>query len=112
MLSRILAGLSIASLLVGLIVLIFWGRSYHHVDHIKLGPNEFTTEHGALMVTISQNQSDNIFRRTDRYAFTRIAGGCLVIPIFWFAIWIRSKLPRPPGRQRDDYLPPLDSSRR
>ena len=59
MLRRLLAGLSIASLLVGAAILILWWRSYSHVDHFTLGKlennqTEFTTQSGNVMVSNSR----------------------------------------------------------
>jgi hypothetical protein len=115
-LRRILSIFSIASLLVGLLVLLVWWRSYHHVDHIGFGSlasrrTEYTSRDGRVMVSISQNISGQIITRSDFYPDSRIAGWCLAIPAFWLAIWIRGKLPRPGRIRRDDYLPPLGSSR-
>src|ERR1700742_1523627 len=107
MLSRILAALSIVSLLLTVAVLVFWWRSYSHIDHLAIANNQFTTMHGYVIVTTTQHPVGEILHRSDRIAFKQVLGGSLVVPAFWLAIWIRSKLPRPPGRgPRDDYLPP------
>jgi hypothetical protein len=116
MLRRVLSLLSIASLLVGLIICVFWLRSYHHTDHFGYTfptsrRTQFTSISGRVGVTVITNIPGGITQRTDFYQFKQIVGGCLVIPAFWLAIWIRSKLPRPGRIRRDDYLPPLGSSR-
>jgi hypothetical protein len=115
-LRRILSIFSIASLLVGVLVLVIWWRSYGHTDHVGFGDvssrrTDYTSRDGRVMVTISQNTSGQIVRSSQFYADSRIAGWCLAIPAFWFAIWLRSKLPRPGRIPKDDYLPPLGSSR-
>ena len=67
MLRRILAGLSILSLVAGAALLIFWWRSYHHTDHFAVGSfdtnrTEFTTHDGTLMVSRSQSVGGLIFQ--------------------------------------------------
>jgi hypothetical protein len=116
MLRRVLSIFSIASLLVALIVLLVWWRSYHHTDTIGFGNlasrrTDYTSRDGRVMVTLSQNIDGQILTRSDFYPDSQIVGWCLAIPAFWFAIWLRSKLPRPGKIRRDDYLPPLGSSR-
>jgi hypothetical protein len=115
-LRRVLSIFSIASLLVGLIVLFFWWRSYHHIDTIGFGSlasrrTDYISSKGRVLVTLSENVGGGIQSRSTPYLFSQIAGWCLAIPAFWLAIWLRSKLPRPGRVRRDDYLPPLGSSR-
>jgi hypothetical protein len=103
MLRRLLAGLSIASLLVGLIVLFFWWRSYRHVDQYSLGNIEarrttYVSRDGRVMVTTSENIAGMITRRSEVYEFWRLAMWSLTIPAFCLAITLRRKLrPKPPG---------------
>jgi hypothetical protein len=110
MLRRLLAGFAIASLLLGAILLVFWWRSFRHVDHLALPvmggqKSEFTSQHGIVMVTNSRKEDGMIAMRSDFYDYRRILGACLIIPALWLAIFIRSKLPRPGGRPRDRHLP-------
>src|SRR3954447_644662 len=100
MLRRILAGLSIASLVVGLIVLVFWWRSYRHSDHYSIGSinssqTTYMTNRGFILVTNTQNLGGNILSKSEPYEFWRVAVWTLTIPAFWLAITIRRKLPRP-----------------
>jgi hypothetical protein len=100
MLRRILTGLSILSLLVGAVVLIFWWRSYHHVDHFAIGSlgadrTEFTSSNGNVMVNRSQSIGGMIISQSTFYPIREVAAGCLIVPTLWLAILIRSKLPRP-----------------
>jgi hypothetical protein len=118
MLRRALTLLTLSSLLVAVVVLFFWGRSYFHVDQFGIGNlathrTDYASQNGAIIVTQSQNLAGEILRRTDRHPYSQAFGATLIIPAFWLAIWIRGKLPRPPGRspRRDNYLPPLGSSR-
>ncbi len=108
MLKRILASLAIVSLLASLVIAIFWWRSYRHVDHFGYGNvnstrTEFASRDGRIMVTTSENISGMIVARSEFYPHSRIAVGCLTIPILWLVIKIRSKLPRP-GRLTPDDL--------
>jgi H+/Cl- antiporter ClcA len=105
MLRRLLAGLSIASLLVGLIVLVFWWRSYRHVDHFSLGHIEsrrstYVSRDGRVWVTVSDNIAGMITQRSEFYEHWRLALWCLTIPGFWLAITLRRKL-RPAARGSD-----------
>jgi hypothetical protein len=105
MLRRLLAGLSIASLLVGIAVLLLWWRSYHHVDHFAVGKfdsnrTEFTSQAGNVMVSSSQYNNGMISTQSTIYRHKDIAAGCLIIPAFWLAITIRAKLPRPGRLQK------------
>jgi hypothetical protein len=102
MLRRLLAGLSIASLLVGLIVLVFWWRSYRHVDQFSLGKIEsrqttYVSRGGRVWVTVSENVAGMNMRRSEFYEHWRLALWCLTIPGFWLAITLRRKL-RPAAR--------------
>jgi len=106
MLRRLLAGLSIASLFVGLVILVFWNRSFYHTDHYSIGSLDssqtvYTSHEGRIMVTTSQNVGGGIMSQSRPYPYSRIAVWSLTIPAFWLAITIRSKLPRP-GRRRSD----------
>jgi hypothetical protein len=99
MLRRILGGLAIASLVLGLAVLIFWWRSYRHVDHFTLGnlnshQTEFVTHNGYVMVKTSDNIGGIITSRSEPHPFSQVAWACLIIPAFWLAVWVRGKFPR------------------
>jgi hypothetical protein len=100
MLRRILAGLSILSLVVGAALLIFWWRSYHHTDHFAIGKpdidgTEFTAEPGMVWVATTRVDAGMITKQWKTYQFRQLAAGSLVIPAFWLAITIRAKLPCP-----------------
>jgi hypothetical protein len=102
MLRRLLAAMSIVSLLLGLGLLVFWWRSYHHVDHFSFGKVEsnqtaFTTRDGMILVTTSQDIGGMISSRSVPYPFWRAAMGTLCIPALWVAITVRRRLipPRP-----------------
>lgn len=107
---RLLAGLSIASLLVGVVVLVIWWRSYRHVDRYWHGSLEstrtaYTSRDGRVMVTTSQNVGGVVATRSEFYEHWRLAAGCLCVPGFWVAVMLRRRLPRP-GR-----LTPADLQR-
>ncbi len=100
MLRRILLAMSILSLLLGAVVLIFWWRSYSHVDHFSLGRldnggTEFTSTAGKLMVGRSQSIGGMIVTQSTIYPYRSFWSASLIIPAFWVAITIRSKLPHP-----------------
>jgi hypothetical protein len=103
-LRKFLAGFAIASLVVCLLVLIFWARSYSHIDHVGLrgvvgGRAELTTNHGTLMVTRTNHLGNMVNQESNFYPMRQVVGGCLVIPALWLAVKIRSLLPRPGGRR-------------
>jgi hypothetical protein len=105
MLLKILSGLAVASLLVGVIVGVFWWRSYHHTDEFKLGNLDsnqtvFTTHDGRISIAVSENIGGMISTQLKFYPFSQVIWGCFIIPGFWLAIWVRKKLPRPGGRER------------
>jgi hypothetical protein len=110
MLRRLLSGLSIASLLVGALLLLLWWRSYHHSDHFTLGKpdtdqTEFTTQPGSIWVATTNSEGGMITKHWQTYPFKQLAAGTLIIPAFWVAITIRAKLPRPgklPIKRPDD----------
>src|SRR5438552_1643953 len=100
MLRRLLAALSILSLLLGLVLLVLWWRSYHHVDHFTIGKLEsnrttFTTRGGTILITSSRSGGGMIASRSVPYPLWRAAVGSLCIPALWLAVTLRAKLPRP-----------------
>lgn len=102
MLQKFLAGLAIVSSVLALIVLLFWWRSFKHIDHINLHSltgrqAELTTNHGMLMVTRTQNLGSMVNQQSRFYSMRQVFGGCLFIPALWLAATIRRMLPRPPG---------------
>ncbi len=110
MLRRLLAGFSIASLLLGAILLFFWWRSFGHVDHFTLPAwsgtrSEFTSQRGIVMVSNSRKLGDMIDTQSSFYSYRQILACCMIIPALWLAIFIRGKLPRPGKGPRGNHLP-------
>jgi len=103
MLRRILPGLAIASLLVGVAILVLWWRSYSHVDHFTIGSLDsgqttYTSKGGRVFVTTSQKIGEMVTSTSKPYEHWRVAMGCLILPGLWGAVVVRKKLlPRPPG---------------
>ena len=108
MLRRILPGLAIASLLVGVVILVFWWRSYSHVDHFTIGSLDsgqttYTSKDGRVFVTTSQKMGEMVTSTSKPYEHWRLAMGCLILPGLWAAVTVRRKLlPRPPGFTVED----------
>jgi hypothetical protein len=103
-LRKFLAGFAIASLVVCLIVLIFWWRSYTHIDHVGFpgiggGRAELTTNHGRVMVTTTRKVANMVTQVSSFHPMREVVGECLVIPALWLAVKLRSLLPRPGGRR-------------
>jgi hypothetical protein len=104
MLRRLLPGLAIASLLVGVVILVFWWRSYAHVDHFTIGSiasggeTTYTSKDGRVMVTTRQSVGEMVRSSSKFYEHWRLAMGCLIVPGLWVAVSVRRwLLPRPPG---------------
>jgi len=107
MLRRLLAGLSILSLVLGAALLIFWWRSYRHVDHFAVGSldsnrTEFTSQAGNVMVSRSQSVGGMIMTQSTIYPYRSFSSAFLIVPALWLAIMIRAKLPRPGRPPRNE----------
>jgi hypothetical protein len=96
-----LAGLSIASLIVGMLILVFWWRSFSHTDHYSIGSlnstqTTYTSRDGRILVTTSENVGGGIMSRSQPYTYKQVVGWSLVIPAMWLAVMVRRRwLPRP-----------------
>lgn len=108
MFRRLVGGLAVASLLVGVIVVVFWWRSYRHVDRFALGDvkstrTSYTSKEGRVMVTKSREVGGMIMQQSEFYEHRRLAAACLCVPGFWLAVMVRRKLlPRPGGFPVDE----------
>ncbi len=105
MLKRLLASLSLVSLLIAVALLVYWWRSNHgHVDSFLLGSvastqTRFTSAAGHVGVEVIEHQGAIVTSRLQFYTFKQCLGYTLLIPGLWVAIKVRNMLPRPPGRQ-------------
>lgn len=106
MLKRIFSSLAIVSLLFTATLSVCWYRSFHtpfdHPDGFTLGKNtntesEFYGVKGQIFLTVKHK--DIWVNDTRGYPFRNAVGETLIVPALWLAVWIRSKLPRPGGRE-------------
>jgi hypothetical protein len=95
--------MAIVSLLLAAALLVYWWRSNHgHSDSLTLGKSGLTESHfysqrGRIVLEVTEKGSvwkSNI----SFYEFRNVLGYFLIVPGLWFAIKVRSWLPRPPGR--------------
>ena len=110
MLKRLLASIAITSLLLLLVMLVYWWRGLHgHVDTFTLGKGTntesvFTSSRnvfsgqGQVLLEVTDRQSATVVTTIRPYFYRKIIGYFLIVPGFWAAIKVRSLLPRPPGR--------------
>jgi hypothetical protein len=104
-LKRILASLAVTSLILTLVLCVYWWRSKHgHTDSFTLGnigstQTHFTFANGRIGLEVSDHVGTTVMGRVEFYEFKNVLGACLLIPGLWLAIKIRSLLPKPPGRK-------------
>ncbi len=95
--------MAVTSLLLAAVLLVYWWRSNHgHADTFTLGKgsvteSRFIAEHGEIVLEVTDHNAGLVQSQMQFYQFRSVLGYFLILPGFWLAIKVRSRLPRPPG---------------